>query len=293
MSDSHSIGQAASLACILEVTAPKPGNVHRAADFEDCALNDFLASAVAIAPHMDRAGQVPVGETILRSIAATRTVTTANTHLGIVLLLAPLAAGAATHPADLRTGVKSALSKLTASDSKLVYQAIQLAKPGGINATDESPGAADMDVNGDAPDDLITAMRAAESYDMVARQYSNGFADVFDFVTPRLCEATTDRETMSLPDRIVFTQLQLMAEYPDSLIQRKCGKQTAAEASARAANVIASGAIGSDPYNACLADLDFWLRSDGNRRNPGTTADLIAAGLYVALWEGRIGAPYG
>ena len=293
MSDSRSIGQTASLACILEVTAPKPGNVHRGADFEDCTLNDFLASGVAIAPHMERAGQVPVGETILRSIEATLTVTTANTNLGIVLLLAPLGAAAATHPSDLRTGVKLALSNLTASDSKCVYQAIKLAKPGGINATGESSDAADMDVNGDAPDDLIAAMRAAESFDMVARQYSNGFADVFDFITPRLCEGATDRGPLSLPDRIVFTQLQLMAAYPDSLIQRKCGKQTAAEASARAANVVASGAIGSGPYNACLADLDFWLRSDGNRRNPGTTADLIAAGLFVALWEGRIGGPFG
>ena len=293
MSGSHSIGQTASLACILEVTAPKPGNVHRGADFEDCTLNDFLASAVAIAPHMDRAGQVPIGETIFRSIEATRTVTTANTNLGIVLLLAPLAAAAATYPADLRTGVKSALSNLTASDSKFAYQAIKLAKPGGINATGESSDAADMDVNGEAPDDLITAMRAAESYDMVARQYSNGFADVFEFVTPRLGEAAIDGETASLPDRIVYTQLQLMAEYPDSLIQRKCGMHTAAEASARAANVIASGAIGSDPYNACLADLDFWLRSDGNRRNPGTTADLIAAGLFAALWERRIVGPFG
>ncbi|MFC1759755.1 triphosphoribosyl-dephospho-CoA synthase [Planctomycetota bacterium] len=51
--------------------------------------------------------------------------------------------------------------------------------------------------------------------------------------------------------------------------------------------------MGSETYNAALADLDFWLRSDGNRRNPGTTADLIAAGLFVALLEELITPPFG
>jgi len=41
-----------------------------------------------------------------------------------------------------------------------------------------------------------------------------------------------------------------------------------------------------------LADFDFWLRSDGHRRNPGTTADLIAAALFVLLRDGLIDPPY-
>ena len=50
-----SIGQCAALACIIEATAPKPGNVHRGADFEEMSYADFCASAVAIAPAMDAA----------------------------------------------------------------------------------------------------------------------------------------------------------------------------------------------------------------------------------------------
>ena len=34
--------------------------------------------------------------------------------------------------------------------------------------------------------------------------------------------------------------------------------------------------------------LDKHLRSDGNRLNPGTTADLVTACLFVALREGRV-----
>src|SRR5262245_61656852 len=86
-----SIGLCAQLACILEVTARKPGNVHRYADFADTTYLDFLLSAAAIAPVMDRAPGRPVGETVLEAVTATRRVTGTNTNLGISLLLAPLA----------------------------------------------------------------------------------------------------------------------------------------------------------------------------------------------------------
>ena len=49
-----------------------------------------------------------------------------------------------------------------------------------------------------------------------------------------------------------------------------------------------AGLPGDDAYRSAVADFDFWLRADGHRRNPGTTADLIAAGLFVLLREGRL-----
>jgi triphosphoribosyl-dephospho-CoA synthase len=42
------IGQCATLACFLEATAPKPGNVHRGADFDDLTYPDLIASAIMI-----------------------------------------------------------------------------------------------------------------------------------------------------------------------------------------------------------------------------------------------------
>ena len=68
-----SIGQCASLACLLEVSAPKPGNVHRGADFEDMTYVDFVISAVAIAPAMEHACRRGVGRTVRAAIQATRT----------------------------------------------------------------------------------------------------------------------------------------------------------------------------------------------------------------------------
>ena len=78
--------QCAILACLLDVTAPKPGNVHRGADFEDTTFLDYAASAVAIGPAMRDAVDRRVGRTVLDAIRATRAVTPRNTNLGIVLL---------------------------------------------------------------------------------------------------------------------------------------------------------------------------------------------------------------
>jgi triphosphoribosyl-dephospho-CoA synthase len=38
-------------------------------------------------------------------------------------------------------------------------------------------------------------------------------------------------------------------------------------------------------------ELDAWLRADGHRRNPGTTADLVAATLFAALRDRDMQAP--
>src|SRR5205814_1146822 len=87
-------GLAAQVACILEATARKPGNVHRFADFHDTSVLDYFLSAIAIAAPLDRARRDGVGRTVLAAITATREIVATNTNLGMVLLFAPLAAAA-------------------------------------------------------------------------------------------------------------------------------------------------------------------------------------------------------
>ena len=82
-SDDLSIGQLASIACLLEVSAAKPGNVHRLADFEDMTFQDFQLSAVAVGPVLDRACSEGVGAAVLGAIEATSRVTSANTNLAL------------------------------------------------------------------------------------------------------------------------------------------------------------------------------------------------------------------
>jgi triphosphoribosyl-dephospho-CoA synthase len=276
------ISQAATLACLLEATAPKVGNVHRGADFENLSFADFVVSAVAIGPAMQRAAETGVGQAVLAAIQATRTLVSTNTNLGMVLLIAPLAAVPAGE--SLRSGIGIVLSKLTSRDSELVYAAIRLAQPGGMGETKE------MDIAGAAPADLLAAMKHAADRDLVARQYADNFSLVLGECLPRLVVGQ-DRG-WSLQDNLIREHVRLISEYPDSLIARKCGPETATRASTFAAQVLSAGDPGDEQYHAALSDFDFWLRSDGHRRNPGTTADLLAAALFAGLREGVLKPPY-
>src|SRR5262249_14258713 len=129
------LGLYAQLACIWEVTARKPGNVHRFLDFADAGYLDYLTSAAAIGPALDAAPRRPVGRTVAEAVRLTRQVTTTNTNLGIVLLLVPLARAAPTP--NLRAGVDHVLAALDFQDSEEVYAAIRLAQPGGLGRVPE------------------------------------------------------------------------------------------------------------------------------------------------------------
>jgi triphosphoribosyl-dephospho-CoA synthase len=85
------VAGAAQLACVLEASAEKPGNITPRHDFADTTYEDMLRSAIALGPELGRAAQRGVGATVLGAVQATRRVAGANTNLGIALLLAPLA----------------------------------------------------------------------------------------------------------------------------------------------------------------------------------------------------------
>ncbi len=269
--------QCATLACLLDVTAAKPGNVHRGADFADTTFLDYATSAVVIGPAMRDAAGRGVGPTVLDAIRATRAVTPRNTNLGIVLLLAPLAATNADRP--WKSEIQRVLSQLSTSDTRDVYEAIRLTNPGGLGTVDR------MDVHQSAPTNLVEAMGAAADRDLVARQYVSDFGIVLDDVAPRLQEQCG---RWGLVSGIVDTFVFLLSCHADSLIVRKCGLETAKLASSMSAQVLDTSDAHCEEYQQSLSDLDFWLRSDGNRRNPGTMADLVTAGLFVVLRDQRV-----
>ncbi len=298
------IAQAATMACLLEASVPKPGNVHRGADFADMTYYDFALSAALIGPAMEEAQRTGPGRAALRAMQATRGWVPCNTNLGTILLLAPLAAAAGRASGQWRSPgsakiahtLPEVLSSLTADDAANVYEAIRVAAPGGLGKVPE----ADVSNVAEPPADLLYAMGLAADRDLVARQYVNGFAEVLGFIVPRLRAALVGEahggleavaSPLSLPDAIVYTAVATMRAYPDSLIARKCGVEVAEKSAKYAGQVLEAGPPGSEDYFSALGDLDFWLRSDGNRRNPGTTADLMAAGLFVAIWEGVVEGP--
>src|SRR3954454_1458483 len=96
------------LACVLEATARKPGNVHPAAAFADLRYEDFLRAAAVSAPILARAGELGIGGAVFDAVKATRAATGTNVNLGMCLLLAPLAVGA--QAGDLWNGARRALA---------------------------------------------------------------------------------------------------------------------------------------------------------------------------------------
>jgi triphosphoribosyl-dephospho-CoA synthase len=277
-----SIGQCATLACLLEATTPKPGNVHRGADFADMNFFDFVVSGTALGPVMESAVQQGVGRSVLNAVIAVRELVPVNTSLGTILLLAPLAA--VPRQRRLAEGTADVLRGLNAEDATLVYQAIRRAQPGGLGKAEA------MDVNAPPPKDLRAAMQAAAERDLVARQYVNDFQEVHGLVVPSIVERC--RAGWTLSRAVIRAHVQLMARHPDSLIARKCGRETAERSAALAARVLEAETQDAQQHDRALSDLDFWLRSDGHRRNPGTTADLIAAALFVVLRENWVDPPW-
>lgn len=275
-------GLLAQLACVLEVTTHKPGNVSRFADFNDCTFLDFILSAAAIAGPMREAHSAGVGATILEAVRATRRVCGSNTNLGMILLLAPLAAVPAGEP-DLRAGVNRVLQALTVQDAAQAYEGIRLARPGGLGQVNDQDVASEPEVT------LLQAMHLAADRDVVARQYARAYADVFGSMLRNLRDS--QREQASVDRAIVCLFLEQLAREPDTLILRKCGPGIACEASRRASETIAAGWPDRPEGQAAFTRLDAWLRADGHRRNPGATADLVAATLYVALRDGSLTMP--
>jgi triphosphoribosyl-dephospho-CoA synthase len=273
-----SLADLVETACLLEARARKPGNVHPEAAFDDTAYDDFVRSARCIAPIFQAAPHLSLGQLVLEAVTATRYLLDKNTNLGIILLLAPLAK--ATKPTQ--ESVAAVLQTLTRVDAEHVYEAIRLARPGGLGQASE------QNVDEAPTVTLLEAMRLAADRDLVARQYATAYHDVFTLLLPTLEAGIA--ASAPLEQAIIHTHLTSIATLGDTLIARKCGREIADEAQRRAKAVLAAWPNTRSGI-AALRDFDAWLRADGHRRNPGTTADLMAATLFLALRRGSIELP--
>jgi triphosphoribosyl-dephospho-CoA synthase len=272
------VAAAGQLACLLEVSAPKPGNVSPEHHFHDTRYEDFLASAVAIGPALADAGRQPVGRVIRRALEDTLRWTRSNTNLGIVLLLAPLARAALSEGGTLRERLSRILTETTVDDAADVYVAIRRARPGGLGES------AAEDVAGAPTVALRDAMALAAERDAIAREYVTDFALTFETGVPALLAAR--RAGLAWTDAAVEVYLTLLETTADTHIARKLGPAEAAAVSRRAREVRAAGGTQSAAGRKALAALDAELRDPRNRRNPGTTADLTCAALFVVILEG-------
>jgi triphosphoribosyl-dephospho-CoA synthase len=276
------IAQLAQVACVLEACAPKPGNVNRAHDFTDAALEDFLISAIAIGPALESAAETGVGRAVRQGIEDTRRWTESNTNLGLLLLLTPLVKACLSVPspavaAGVRRSLIGVLHSLTVEDTRLAYAAIRLARPAGMGRVPHA------DVSEEPGITLLQAMELARDRDAVAREYVTGFEITFETGLPALRDARS--RGADFPGAVVQTFLAILSRVPDTLICRKRGSDIAAGISGRAGEILMRGGVFTPEGREALAEMDASLRDEGHTLNPGTTADLTAAAVFLFLFE--------
>ena len=264
-------------ACVVELEALKPGNVHVHADGHGMTVQDFVTSADVVAPVMADPA-LAVGARIHEAVRRTRAAVACNTNLGIVLLCAPLAQAALSMTGgSLRARMIEVLDGLDRDDAERTFRAIALAEPAGLGASEEH------DVHEPARVTLAEAMAFAAERDRIAWNYGHGFADIFELGLPRLrlALARSDDEI----DAAGSIYLAFLAGIADTHIAREHGALMAetvrrdAEAFDRR---LSGGKTISDLSEALLA-FDSDLKSKG--LNPGTSADLTVASLFARRLE--------
>lgn len=266
------VAAAFSRACLDELEAPKPGNVHLFAPGHRMTAAEFVRSANAAAAPLAVPG-ARVGSRILGAVEATLAAVGTNTNLGIILLCAPLAATADIRAADLRAALAQVLEALDIQDAELAFRAIARAAPAGLGRAERH------DVTETASVSLKDAMAEASSRDRIARQYVSDFEDIFERGEPVLTAVLASGAEPKWATLAVY--LEFLSAFPDSHIARKHGIATAEDV-CRAASRYHRRMRSLEKPAALLADLLAWdalLKERGI--NPGTSADLTVATLFA------------
>lgn len=266
------IARAFLRACEMDVAVRKPGNVSDASAGHGMTAAMFRAAAAAAAPALLQPG-ARLGARVEAGVAASWAAAHCNTNLGILLLCAPLAMAAealpdAPAPSALRQGVRDVLAALDAADAAAVFRAIAAANPGGLGSSRE------QDVRQPPTLGLVTAMALAADRDLIARQYRDGFADLWETGL----HAVPAGLPPDHPSAVEAVFLAWLSAYPDSHIVRKHG--------AGVAQTVMQAAQGWRLRHdtGVHADWDAWDRSlKAARINPGTSADFTVATLMAAM----------
>jgi triphosphoribosyl-dephospho-CoA synthase len=124
-------------ACLAELDAPKPGNVHRFAPGHRMVVADFVRSAEASAAPI-ALREARVGARVRAAVDATLRAVGQNTNLGIILLCAPLAAAAEAEDAPWARRWRGCSIVSTARTLKTSSRAISAANPGGLGTRSAS-----------------------------------------------------------------------------------------------------------------------------------------------------------
>lgn len=267
-------------ACMAELQAIKPGNVHVFADGHGMSIHDFIKSADVSAVEIAKPN-LSVGERIFSAVEATQKAVGLNTNLGIILLCAPLIHAALLTSVDgnqsLQQRLVYTLNELSVNDGLLTAQAIVLANPAGLGSSSVN------DVHKQPNVTLLEMMVAAQHRDRIAWQYANAFSDVIGYGLAHYKKAMDKWQNQAWAATALY--LGFLTRQLDTHVIRKHGEVLAVELMHEAHEVEAAYWATDNP-KLVQKQLLAWDASLKSRNmNPGTSADLTVATLLVDYFE--------
>ena len=314
ISRTEEIAAFASLSMTLEATSyPKPGNVHRMKDFEETSLEHFLASAISAHSVFEKAvsSSSSIGSLFHEAVFKSNSIQSGgNTHFGTFILLIPLAkaAGIIQNRESRRENnligkeiIEKAFEickQTTPKDATDFYEAFNL-----LSVSVEKKEMPDSDFEFDLTNPgaveaiqrtgttLFDLMERGSKRDMIAAEWVNGFEKSYLFSkklqknkewfekNPKKCFKS------QINSAITLTFLEFMAMFPDTFISTKFDVKTAEKVRKKADRILKQKSNKNlKKMIPKIKKLDKKLQK--SKINPGSLADIAAAGIFIAFLEG-------
>jgi triphosphoribosyl-dephospho-CoA synthase len=310
------ISEKAQFAMLLDILTPKPGNVHRYKDHHDTRFIHFAASITRLAHPIHQAANwgyqqsqsspepSQLGELIRLALQASMKPHRKNTLLGTILLIIPLATAAGHEiprpnwsKSTLHQSLSQILHNSSIDDAVELIRTLQIADPGGAKPKTPKWTGESQAFDFQSPRTieairrekytLLDLQALAAPYDAIAQEYTNEFRYSFETLYPRFIEALNQHPRVE--DAVLISYLWALGQRPDTFIQRKAGPDTAQQVTEEAKklhNRIQD--LPEDRWQKEIDPFDEYLRSEGSRLNPGTTADMLSAAVFLALLLDKI-----
>ena len=292
--EAKEIAKLAQIASVLEVSGwPKPGNVHRTRNYDDMVFQDFVISGVVIgdtmeevanqAKEIDDLSNAELGKYILQAVNETNKWIETNTNLGIMMMCIPIAASAAISNGfdEIQENVGRLMDATTVEDAVNLYDAINVADAGGMGDQEE------FDVMSEKAKDELRAnnqtmydvLKISAGWDRLANELTSKMPVCFEIGYPTFSDFWKTCDDVDVINKAsVLTFMTILSQVPDTLISRKYGNEIAEVVSRKAEGILKFK--DDDSFVEKLLEFDDYLYE--NKYNPGTTADLTAASIFLS-----------
>ena len=260
------------LACDTEMKSLKPGNVHQYSKSHDMNIKDFLKSSLIISECLTK-NNLDLGKKILTSVNEIQDKIKKNTNLGIILMLSPIVTvvqkEGVISKGELLKKIKYLIKKQNIKNSIPIFKAIALTSPGGLGVSEK------YDVNKLPKTSLYKAMEYSKKRDLIAKQYCNGFQDIFNTGVPAYKKFYNKWGKVNWALTGVY--LTFLKKFNDSHIARNKGNKIATTVKKEAKKYYLFLKRNKNLTKIKKELLIFDKKLKSKEINPGTIADLTVA----------------